>query len=419
MPTPIPPRLTLPPKIVPPTVTVRAGDTLAAIARQVLGDARRWKEIHALNKGVIGNDPSKLRVGQVLRLPRPSGPGRQEPAGPPTPTRPTPPPTRPTPTPTRPTPAPPARPADRDGDGLIDRYDAAPDNPRNRQWSKEASTEFADFVKQRTLKLGLLGVEIDCADLAAKLLSDFCKATGIPNPLGERGEKWQVYTPQRNGGLPNVNGPNYFLPGIGADNLAKGHTKSVNDADGNGVAGWDRQTGQVDVADLRAGDILFYDWEGDGKVNHTINVLDVHADGTVVIAWGTYDNLAEDDEVDWKDLDLAPIEAAVLKPGTEDYERYLGPSNRLWGARRYNVMPDKEPSASIAYVPYVKPVLVEPIATTIAPVGPAPGPDSPPAVQTPPGAEGQTPGAQPVLRTFPLPPPPPIVVEQVFPPPSP
>ncbi len=361
MPTPIPPRPTPLPPTVPTSVTVRGGDTLAAIARRVLGDSRRWKEIHALNQGVIGSDPSKLRIGQVLRMPRPGAPGRQEP--PPAPPQ-----------------APPAKPSDRDGDGLIDRFDAAPDNPRNRQWSKQAVTEFQDFVMKRTIKLAVMGVEIDCADLAAKLLSDFCKATGIPNPLGERGERWQVYTPERTGGLPNVKGPNYFLPEVGADNLAKGHTKDVNDADGNGVAGWDRETGQVDAADLRAGDILFYDWEDDGKVNHTVNVLDVYPDGSVVIAFGTYDNLAEDDVVDWKDLDLAPIAAAVLKPGTEEYEKYLGPKCRIWGVRRYSVMPDKEKSESIPYVPFVRPLPVVPIDPSILPglIDPPPLP-APPA----------------------------------------
>jgi nucleoid-associated protein YgaU len=45
---------------------VQKGDTLKAIARRELGDGERWQEIVALNPGV---SPSKLSVGQVLRLP--------------------------------------------------------------------------------------------------------------------------------------------------------------------------------------------------------------------------------------------------------------------------------------------------------------------------------------------------------------
>lgn len=45
---------------------VQKGDTLQAIARRELGDGDRWKEISELNPGL---SPSKLSVGQVLRLP--------------------------------------------------------------------------------------------------------------------------------------------------------------------------------------------------------------------------------------------------------------------------------------------------------------------------------------------------------------
>ena len=385
MPTPIPPLpKPLPPRPtpVPPTVTVRGGDTLGGIARRVLGDSRRWKELHELNRGVIGDDPARLRIGQVLRMPgQAAGPARQAPpAAPATPAR------------------PPARPADRDGDGLIDRYDAAPDNARDRRWSKQANAEFEQFMVRHTLKLSVMGVEIDCADFAVKMLVDFCKATGIPSPLGEKADRWQVYTPERTGGLPNVNGPNYFLPGIGADNLAKGSTRNVNDADGNGVAGWDRKTGQVDVADLRAGDILFYDWEGDGRVNHTVQVLRVEPDGTVLIAFGTYDNLAEDDQVDWQDLDLAPIAALRLTPGSADYEKYLGPDNSLWGVRRYHVLPDKEQSASIAYVPYVPPAPPPLPPVPVVPLDPAILPGAEPA------PVGASPEAPPEALPEPSPP---------------
>lgn len=48
------------------TYTVRAGDTLVAIAARLLGSSTRWQELGRLN-GV--RDPRKLRIGQVLRLP--------------------------------------------------------------------------------------------------------------------------------------------------------------------------------------------------------------------------------------------------------------------------------------------------------------------------------------------------------------
>ncbi|MCH7701387.1 MAG: LysM peptidoglycan-binding domain-containing protein [Planctomycetes bacterium] len=49
---------------------VREGDSLYRIAEQLLGEASRWPEIHAQNRGVIGDDPTHLKVGQRLRIPR-------------------------------------------------------------------------------------------------------------------------------------------------------------------------------------------------------------------------------------------------------------------------------------------------------------------------------------------------------------
>lgn len=54
---------------VPKTYTVRPGDNLWAIAKKVLGDGAKWRDIYALNKSVIGADPNKISPGQVLRLP--------------------------------------------------------------------------------------------------------------------------------------------------------------------------------------------------------------------------------------------------------------------------------------------------------------------------------------------------------------
>ena len=50
------------------TYTVKAGDTLSAIAKQVYGDASQWKKIHAANADLI-HDPDKIQPGWVLQLP--------------------------------------------------------------------------------------------------------------------------------------------------------------------------------------------------------------------------------------------------------------------------------------------------------------------------------------------------------------
>lgn len=52
-----------------PTYTVRSGDTLATIAQRVLGDVKRWRELFALNKDLIGAEPDRVYPGQVLKLP--------------------------------------------------------------------------------------------------------------------------------------------------------------------------------------------------------------------------------------------------------------------------------------------------------------------------------------------------------------
>lgn len=51
------------------TYRVRQGDTFYGIARDVLGDSSRWKELLELNSALVNGDPKNLRVGQVLELP--------------------------------------------------------------------------------------------------------------------------------------------------------------------------------------------------------------------------------------------------------------------------------------------------------------------------------------------------------------
>ena len=50
------------------THTVKAGDTLGAIAKEHLGSAGAYMKIFELNKDQL-SDPDKIKPGQVLRLP--------------------------------------------------------------------------------------------------------------------------------------------------------------------------------------------------------------------------------------------------------------------------------------------------------------------------------------------------------------
>ena len=50
------------------TYTVKAGDTLSKIAKDVYGDASQWKKIHEANKDLVKN-PDLIHPGQTLKLP--------------------------------------------------------------------------------------------------------------------------------------------------------------------------------------------------------------------------------------------------------------------------------------------------------------------------------------------------------------
>lgn len=54
-------------------LTVKAGDSLSAIAARELGDASRWREIYNLNKDVVGANPDLIHPGQQLRMPGDAG----------------------------------------------------------------------------------------------------------------------------------------------------------------------------------------------------------------------------------------------------------------------------------------------------------------------------------------------------------
>jgi nucleoid-associated protein YgaU len=50
--------------------TVASGDTLSKIAKQFLGDAKRYPEIFNANKATL-TDPDKIKIGQTLTIPKP------------------------------------------------------------------------------------------------------------------------------------------------------------------------------------------------------------------------------------------------------------------------------------------------------------------------------------------------------------
>ena len=50
------------------TYTVKKGDSLSKIAKQVYGDAGKWKEIHMANSDKISN-PDLIYPGQELTIP--------------------------------------------------------------------------------------------------------------------------------------------------------------------------------------------------------------------------------------------------------------------------------------------------------------------------------------------------------------
>jgi nucleoid-associated protein YgaU len=61
--------------------TVQSGDTLKSIAKTILGDETRWREIYDLNRAEIGDDSSYIRKNTRLKLPK-SGDAPPETASP-------------------------------------------------------------------------------------------------------------------------------------------------------------------------------------------------------------------------------------------------------------------------------------------------------------------------------------------------
>ena len=51
------------------TYTVVSGDSLSKIAKHHYGDAAKWHQLYEANKDLIGTNPDKIEIGQVLTLP--------------------------------------------------------------------------------------------------------------------------------------------------------------------------------------------------------------------------------------------------------------------------------------------------------------------------------------------------------------
>ncbi len=54
----------------PAEYTVASGDSLSAIAQKFYDDANQWPAIWKANKETIGDDPNRIRPGQVLTIPK-------------------------------------------------------------------------------------------------------------------------------------------------------------------------------------------------------------------------------------------------------------------------------------------------------------------------------------------------------------
>ncbi len=68
--TPLPPPPPAPPARAATTYVVQPGDTLAGIAQKVYGDRNAWPRIAEANRSTLP-DPSRMKVGTTLTIPRP------------------------------------------------------------------------------------------------------------------------------------------------------------------------------------------------------------------------------------------------------------------------------------------------------------------------------------------------------------
>jgi nucleoid-associated protein YgaU len=52
------------------TYTVKSGDSLSKIAKNLYGDAQQWHKIYEANKDVIGANPNMIQPGQTFKIPQ-------------------------------------------------------------------------------------------------------------------------------------------------------------------------------------------------------------------------------------------------------------------------------------------------------------------------------------------------------------
>lgn len=52
------------------TYTVKSGDSLSKIARNLYGDAQQWHKIYEANKDIIGSNPDMIQPGQTFKIPQ-------------------------------------------------------------------------------------------------------------------------------------------------------------------------------------------------------------------------------------------------------------------------------------------------------------------------------------------------------------
>ena len=53
----------------PKTYTVKSGDSLYNIAKQIYGDGAKYTVIYEANKKTVGPDPNRITAGQILTIP--------------------------------------------------------------------------------------------------------------------------------------------------------------------------------------------------------------------------------------------------------------------------------------------------------------------------------------------------------------
>ena len=225
---------------------------------------------------------------------------------------------------------------------------------------EQIQNDYADFVKTRWEELKTEHIEVDCKGLALKFLSDFTKYykenKGIDLEYPGNGgvkDKWEISTKENPKGMatkivkettrpeyksllkknPNQEtlfGTNFlFRGGADANKVATAMTTDVTSraADGKSIiqnhSGMKystmKVTPEVDINQLKGGDLVFIDHTGDGKWDHTVNVIDVEKDEagkvkTVTMGVGSFDDMRDtnpDTKPSPKELNLYTEEVKV------------------------------------------------------------------------------------------------------------